>query len=94
MLKSSLRELRLAIGRRGKPLTQMELAEKLGTTQGHLSQVENGQRRATQFMLQRIADALDVKLEVAQSAAAETARRAKAQESQLRDDEFLAQSAR
>jgi DNA-binding XRE family transcriptional regulator len=52
-----IRELREAAG-----LTQMQLAEKSGLPQSHISRLENAEHSATNITLGKIAKALDVEI--------------------------------
>ena len=45
-------------------LTQKELADKIGTRQGHISRMESGQQNISIGMLKRVAKALDKKVHV------------------------------
>jgi transcriptional regulator with XRE-family HTH domain len=51
---------RLAALRRGRGITQVELAQKLGVPQGMLSKYENGEVLLHAELLAQFADALDV----------------------------------
>lgn len=46
--------------RQAKPMTLAELADKMGMNEGYLSEIENGQRRYNQDILERAATALGV----------------------------------
>lgn len=50
--------------RRKKALSQKELAKKLGTTQSAISRLEKGNISPTIGFLQKLADALDSKLDI------------------------------
>lgn len=56
-LGKQIRELRKQRG-----MTQVELAERAGTTQGHIARIECGRYTLTMAVLSRLADALDVEL--------------------------------
>ena len=45
--------------RRERGITQVELAQKIGATQGAISMIENGERNPSVPMIVRIAEALD-----------------------------------
>jgi transcriptional regulator with XRE-family HTH domain len=53
-------ENRIRQHRETKGLTQKELAEKVGMDRTYLNQIEQGKRKASLMMLERIAKALDV----------------------------------
>lgn len=57
MIGNKIKQIRKQAG-----LTQKELAKQLGTTQQNLAQYENGKRKPKIETLQKIADALDIKL--------------------------------
>lgn len=50
--------------RRDIPMSQGELAEKVGVSQPHLSLMENGQRNTETALLKKIAECLNVPLPV------------------------------
>jgi ribosome-binding protein aMBF1 (putative translation factor) len=63
--------------RTGADLTQAQLARKIGTTQSVISRLEDADYRGHSLtMLQRIADALNLRLEVRLSAKAGSRKRA------------------
>lgn len=47
-----------------KGMTQAQIAKKMGTTQSSIARVESGKSHPTIPFMQRLADALDMKLEV------------------------------
>lgn len=51
----TLKEIRLS-----KAMRLRELAEKIGASEGHLSYIERGVKRATPWLLKEIAEALGV----------------------------------
>ena len=53
----------LRVWREFRGLTQTQLAEKAGVTQGAIAQIESGKRKGSIEMLQRLAHALNVDLE-------------------------------
>lgn len=59
MLGEQMRELRAARG-----LTQVQLAERMGTTQSVIARLEAGERVPTLATLERVAVALEAVLEV------------------------------
>ena len=50
--------------RKEKNLTQKEIAERSGINQADISKIENGSRNPTIQLLQRLAEGLDMKLEL------------------------------
>jgi len=54
----------IIMARREKNLTQKELAELIGTRQSNISRLESGNYNPTLDFLQKIASAMDKKLEV------------------------------
>jgi len=50
--------------RKQKGLSQAELAKKIGTNQSNVARIESGQQNVTIKLLDRIAFALDMQLEV------------------------------
>lgn len=80
----SLAEMRLAVGRKGVPLRQTELAERADISQSYLSQIEAGVKRPSPFMMIRLANAFGVSLDELQASARETLRRHKVGEEQIR----------
>ena len=50
--------------RKKKTTTQAKLAKKLGTTQSAIARVESGNGNPTLKFMHRLADALDMKLEI------------------------------
>jgi transcriptional regulator with XRE-family HTH domain len=67
-----LRELRLSKG-----LSQNDLAEKSGVAQSYISDWETGRHIPTPASTRKIAEALEVEVEVVFDACQETARRSK-----------------
>ena len=59
--------------REARGLTQRELAELTGRRHTHISEIENATRDARPELLQRIAEALDVNVELLESACPRTA---------------------
>ena len=55
---------RIAELRKGKKMTQAELAERSGLGQGHIARLEAGQYGATIDVLSSIAGAMDSKVEI------------------------------
>lgn len=53
----------IAESRKAKKLSQGELAERLGVTQGMVSQMERGMKIPTVAMLERMADVLDCSMD-------------------------------
>lgn len=51
---------RLKAIRKWRGTGQVELAEAVGTSQGHLSDIENGRRKVTAELAERLAKVLDV----------------------------------
>jgi len=47
-----------------KGMTQAQIAKKMGTTQSSIARVESGKSHPTIPFIQRLADALDMKLEI------------------------------
>lgn len=47
-----------------KGMTQAQIAKKMGTTQSSIARVESGKSHPTIPFMQRLADALDMKLEI------------------------------
>lgn len=84
MAVPSLAELRLAIGRKGVPLRQMELAERAKISQSYLSQLEAGAKRPSPFILIRLAAAFDLPLDKLDASVRETLRRHRVGEEQIR----------
>lgn len=80
----SLAELRLAIGRKGVPLRQMELAAAANLSQSYLSQLEAGVKKPSPYMLARLAVALDMPLDELHRSVRETLRRHKIGQAQIR----------
>lgn len=80
----SLAELRLAIGRKGVPLRQTELAELAKVSQSYLSQIESGAKRPSAFYALRLAAALGVQPDEFGASVRETLRRHKVGEKQVR----------
>lgn len=80
----SLAEIRLAIGRKGFPLRQKELADLAKIDQGYLSQIESGKRKPSPYVQLRLAGALDVQPAQIAASVAETLRRQKLGEDQIR----------
>lgn len=83
MLVPTLAELRLAIGRKGVPLRQKELAGLAHIDRGYLSAIEAGKNIPSPYTQIRLATALEVKLEQLSESLSETLRRAKAGEPQI-----------
>lgn len=83
----SLSELRLALGRQGVPLRQVEAAQEAGVSQGYLSQVERGRRRPSQYFLANLARVYAVPLDHIRASAAETLHRAKTGRPQIETSE-------
>jgi len=50
--------------RKAKKMSQSELAKKIGTTQGNVARLEGGQQNFTINFLDKVAVALDAKLEI------------------------------
>jgi len=69
--KADNRFSRLALGyeiflaRKHRKLTQAELAKKLATTQSEIARIESGEQNLTTDKLNKIAEALKKKLEIA-----------------------------
>ncbi len=80
----SLAELRLAIGRKGIPMRQLELAQLAKVSQSYLSQIEAGAKRPSPYMILRLAAALKVDPEDYAASLRETLRRQKLGEAQIR----------
>lgn len=80
----SLAELRLAIGRRGQPLTQVQAAALSGVSRSHLAGTETGAVRPSQFALSKLALAYGVDLETIRAAHRETLRRLRSGEPQVK----------
>lgn len=80
----SLAELRLAIGRKGFPLRQKELAQIAQIDPGYLSALESGKRRPSAYVQIKLATALDIPLPTLNASVTETLRRHKVGEDQLR----------
>ena len=57
------RPMELPLSGSGVGLTQAELAERCGIDQGDVSRIERGSVNPTARTLQRLADALDAKLQ-------------------------------
>lgn len=60
--------LRIEVARARKGMTQKELAERVGTKQPSIARIESGASLPTVSFLEKIANALDVSLEVTLSA--------------------------
>lgn len=86
MAVPSLAELRLAIGRKGFPLRQRELAEQAEIDQGYVSQIETGKRRPSVYLQARLAEIYGVSRDQLRASVAETVRRRKAGEGQLKSE--------
>lgn len=86
MAVPSLAELRLAVGRKGYPLRQRELADQAEIDQGYVSQLETGKRIPSMFLQARLADIYGITREQLRASIAETLRRRKAGEEQLKTD--------
>lgn len=80
----SLAELRLAIGRKGIPLRQTELAELAKVSQSYLSQLEAGTKRPSAFYALRLATALGMTPDEFGASVRETIRRQRVGEKQIR----------
>lgn len=79
----SLAELRLAIGRKGYPLRQDELAREVKVKQGYVSQFESGKRMPSIYLQHRLAEVCGLTLEQVRASVAETVRRYKQNEKQI-----------
>lgn len=80
----SLAELRLAIGRKGIPLRQQELADLAKISQAYLSQIEAGQRRPSVYMVLKLAAAFEMTPAKLNESVSETLRRHKLGKEQIR----------
>lgn len=61
----TLRSLRLGLaGRLGRPLKQDQIADMVGVSRSHWSNIERGHEKAGQFLLSRIADALKLDIQL------------------------------
>ncbi len=57
--------VRIGVIREHRGMTQTELAERAGTSQGAISMIESGQRSPSWDMAERLADALGARLSFA-----------------------------
>lgn len=80
----SLAELRLAIGRKGFPLRQRELAGQVEIDPDYVSQIESGRRRPSFYLQARLAHAFGLSFDQVRASVAETLRRRKAGEPQIK----------
>lgn len=83
MAVPSLAELRLAIGRKGFPLRQKELADQAEIEQAYVSQIESGKRKPSIYLQHRLATIYGMSLDQIRASVSETVRRANAGEPQL-----------
>ena len=79
----SLAELRLAIGRKGSPLKQKDLADLANIDPGYLSAIEAGKYVPSPFTQIKLATALAVDFERLGQALSETLRRKRDGEPQI-----------